>query len=147
MLSGGMLVLTKIRCYQDISKLKSFLERFNYLKLDGYVGDATFGYQRYLNQFFYQSEEWKRARREVILRDNGCDLGIEGREIMDRVYIHHMNPITPQDIEERTRYLLDPEYLICVSHDTHNAIHYGNQNNLIFAPADRSPNDTSPWRK
>lgn len=147
MRSVGMPDLMKIRCYEDISKLKSFQERFEYLKLDGYVGDATFGYRRYLNQFFYQSEEWKRARREVILRDHGCDLGIEGREIADRIYIHHMNPITPKDIEDRTRYLLDPEYLICVTKTTHDAIHYGNANNLMLEPVDRSPNDTSPWRK
>ena len=114
-----------IRTYTELMKLKTFKERFEYLKLSGVVGQDTFGYDRYLNQQFYKSKAWKRIRDQVIIRDNGCDLGIEDRDINSRIYVHHMNPITKSDILNMTDMLLDPEYLICVSKNTHDAIHYG----------------------
>lgn len=134
------------RTYTELSKLPTFKERFEYLRLDGAVGEATFGYDRYLNQVFYRSQVWKRVRDTVIVRDNGCDLGILGHEIYDKIIIHHMNPITIQDIERESEFLLNPEYLICVTHNTHNAIHYGDTNLLIDEPIIRTPFDTCPWR-
>lgn len=135
-----------IRRYSDLRVLETFNDRFDYLKLHGEVCAETFGFNRILNQQFYRSPEWRRVRNEVIMRDNGCDLGIEGYDL-DRIYIHHMNPITIQDIEDSTEFLLDPEFLICVSQDTHNAIHYGDgeliQNGKLI---ERKPNDTCPWR-
>jgi hypothetical protein len=134
--------------YSELVQLPSFEERFNYLKLDGRVCEETFGPERYLNQLFYKSEEWKRVRDEVIARDCGCDLGIPGREIQGPIYIHHMNPIDVTDIEHSSDFLLNPEYLICVSRDTHNAIHYSD---ISLATAndyvERSPGDTTLWRK
>lgn len=138
---------TEIRTYTELSKLSTFKERFEYLRLDGFVGEATFGYDRYLNQVFYRSQVWKRVRDIVIIRDNGCDLGILGHEIYDKIIIHHMNPITIQDIERESEFLLNPEYLICVTHNTHNAIHYGDANLLIDEPIIRTPFDTCPWRQ
>ena len=136
------------RTYTELSRLKTFEERFDYLKLNGSVAIDTFGGHRWLNQDFYRSPEWKRIRRKVILRDAGCDLGIEGREIIkpDKVYIHHMNPLTLYDIEHLTKYVINPEYLICCSHATHNAIHYGDKTQLFLGFVERSPNDTCPWR-
>lgn len=136
----------KIRNYTELSKLKTFEERFEYLKLSGAVGRETFGFDRYLNQAFYQSLEWRAVRDYVILRDNGCDLGIEGREIHGKVLIHHMNQVTKEDLENRSPWIFDPEYLICTYHKTHNAIHYGDSNLLDKEPIERRPNDTSPWR-
>ena len=137
-----------IRCYSELSKLETFEERYEYLRLDGIVGEETFGFDRYLNQQFYQNDpEWKRSRRFVIMRDLGCDLGIEGREIHGRVIVHHMNPITTYDLINRTKYLLDPEYLICTLDSTHNAIHYGDEQLLMKGPVERTRNDTCPWRK
>ena len=136
----------KIKTYSELSELTTFKERFEYLRLDGAVGESTFGYDRYLNQVFYRSQVWKRIRDTVIIRDNGCDLGILGHEIYDKIIIHHMNPITIQDIEKESEFLLNPEYLICVSHNTHNAIHYGDTNLLIDEPIIRTPFDTCPWR-
>ena len=136
---------TKIRCYSELKRLKTFEERFDYLKLAGTVGYDTFGFDRYLNQDFYRSAIWKRIRKEVILRDNGCDLGIEGRELNYGLYIHHMNPITKEDILEQTEFLLNPEFLICTSATTHNAIHYGDKNSLNLDPVERRPNDTCLW--
>lgn len=136
----------KIKTYSELSELTTFKERFEYLRLDGAVGESTFGYDRYLNQVFYRSQVWKRIRDTVIIRDNGCDLGILGREIYDKIIIHHMNPITIQDIEKESEFLLNPEYLICVTHNTHNAIHYGDTNLLIDEPIVRTPFDTCPWR-
>lgn len=136
-----------IRTYSELIKLPTFEERFRYLKLDGSVGVETFGYDRYLNQAFYTSDEWKALRNKIILRDNGCDLGIEGREIYSRVIIHHMNPITKDDILQRTEFLLNPEYLICTMKNTHDAIHYGDENLLFKGPVERSKNDTCPWRR
>ena len=136
-----------IRTYSELSKLKTFKERFTYLRLSGFVGKENFGFDRYLNQVFYKSAKWRSIRDFVIVRDNGCDLGIEGREIYGKIIIHHMNPITIQDIEQESDFLLDPEFLISTVHETHNAIHYGDENLLILAPIERKPNDTCPWRR
>lgn len=136
-----------IKSYSELSTLQTFDERFNYLRLDGVVGKDTFGFDRIFNQRFYKSEEWKSVRDFVIVRDNGCDLGIEGREIYgNRIIIHHMNPISMEDIEKQSSFLLDPEYLITTIHRTHNAIHYGDESLLIRGPIERSKNDTCPWR-
>lgn len=136
-----------IRTYSELITLPTFEERFRYLKLDGDVGVETFGFDRYLNQAFYSSDEWKSIRNQVIIRDNGCDLGIEGREIYKRIIIHHMNPITKEDLLYKTEYLLNPEYLICTIKATHDAIHYGDENLLLKDPIERKPNDTCPWRR
>lgn len=140
--------MNTIKTYSELKKLNSFEERFKYLKLDGQVGASTFGFDRYINQKFYKSEEWKSVRNKVILRDGSCDLGIDSEEIYGRVYVHHMNPININDIKNVTDYLLNPEYLVTVSMDTHNAIHYGSENYTDkFKVIERSPNDTSPWIK
>ena len=144
---AGKVILMNIRTYSELSKLLTFEERFRYLSLDGKVGEETFGFDRYLNQMFYRSQKWKAVRDYVIVRDNGCDLGVEGYEIHGRIIIHHMNPITIRDIEKESDFLLDPEYLITTVHNTHNAIHYGDENLLIKAPIERSKNDTCPWKK
>lgn len=137
----------KIRTYEELSKLKTFEERYEYLKLDGSVGEETFGYDRYLNQQFYKYDpDWKKIRDEVIFRDNGCDLGIEGREINGLILVHHMNPITKDDILNRSEYLLNPNYLITTIKSTHDAIHYGSSDLLMKDPVVRSKNDTCPWR-
>lgn len=135
-----------IRTYTELSRLTSFKDRFRYLKLNGSVGTDTFGFDRYINQNFYRSSEWRSIRDQIIVRDNACDLGVEGYEIHGRIYIHHMNPILLEDIENRTEFLLNPEYLIATTHNTHNAIHYGDENLLIVAPVERSKNDTCPWK-
>lgn len=134
------------KTYSELSELKTFEERFEYLKLDGIVGQSTFGYDRYLNQRFYQSEEWKHIRREVIIRDNGCDLGLEGFDIRGRILIHHINPITVGDLVSRNHKVLDLENLIVVSNDTHQAIHYGDRSLLSQTLVERSKNDTCPWK-
>lgn len=137
-----------IRSYSELSKLETFEDRFNYLRLNGQVGRDTFGFDRIFNQQFYLSREWKRTRDHVIIRDNGCDLGVEGYEIHgQRIIIHHLNPISLEDIEKQTDFLLDPEYLITTIHLTHNAIHYGDENLLTRAPVERQRNDTCPWRR
>lgn len=138
--------MTNIRTYSELIKLPTFEERYAYLRLGGKVGEATFGFDRYLNQIFYKSDEWRSIRDEVIIRDNGCDLGIEGREIESYILIHHMNPITKQDILDRSEFLLNPEYLICTIKNTHDAIHYGDENLLIKDPIVRRKYDTCPWR-
>ncbi len=135
-----------IKCYSELIEIPTFEERFRYLQLNGSVGKDTFGFDRYMNQAFYQSREWKRVRDLVILRDNGCDLGVDGYTIYGKVLIHHMNPITVKDIATVSNFLMNPEYLICVSHDTHNAIHYGDENLIPKGPTIRTPNDTCPWR-
>ena len=135
-----------MRSYSELSKLNTFEERFRYLQLNGAVGQETFGLDRYLNQRFYRSQKWKSVRDAVIIRDNGCDLGIKDRMIFGRVLIHHMNPISLDDIRQQSELLLNPEYLVCVSHDTHNAIHYGDENLLITLPIERTKNDTCPWK-
>ena len=136
-----------VRTYSELIKIPTFEERFKYLQLSGFVGKETFGFDRYLNQNFYRSAEWKRIRDQVIVRDNGCDLGIEDRTIAGKILIHHMNPINNKDILNMTDILLNPEYLICVSHITHNAIHYGNEDLLIKDPVVRFKNDTCPWKR
>lgn len=135
-----------IRTYSELIKLPTFKERFEYLSLKGCVGKETFGWERYINQAFYRSKEWKDVRNFVIVRDCGCDLGIPGREIPDRILIHHMNPILPKDIVLSNDFILDPEYLICTTHNTHEAIHYGSEELLISEPVERTPNDTCPWK-
>lgn len=138
--------MPKIRTYTELNRFPTFEERFRYLTTGGKVGDITFGGSRFLNQDFYRSVEWKRIRDLVIIRDNGCDLGIEDRPIYGRVMIHHLMPIVKDDLILRTDYLLNPEYMICVSHQTHNAIHYGSEDSLQKDYVPRSPNDTCPWR-
>jgi len=136
-----------IRSYSEMLQYPSFMERFRYLMLTGQVGDMTFGGRRYLNQAFYSSPEWKRTRRRVIIRDNGCDLGVEGYEIHGPIYVHHLNPITTDDIEDRSPKLFDMDNLICVSYLTHEAITYGSEDILPKDPVVRRPNDTCPWKK
>ena len=136
------------RCYSELIKFETFEERFEYLKLNGVVGDVTFGYDRYLNQTLYRSNDWKKARRDVIIRDEGCDLGILDRIIIGRIIVHHMNPISIEDIEKKNPEIFNPDYLICVSNDTHNAIHYGDESLLIKSTlVERRPNDTCPWKE
>lgn len=136
-----------IKTYSELIRLHTFEERYQYLRLRGKVGEDTFGFDRYLNQAFYKSDEWKNIRDIVILRDNGCDLGMPDREIRERILIHHMNPITKDDIINRTDFLLNPEYLICTIKNTHDAIHYGDENLLIKDPVQRSKYDTCPWKR
>ena len=139
--------MMSIKTYSELLTIHTFKERYEYLRLRGIVGEETFGFDRYLNQVFYKSSEWLNIRDYVIVRDNGCDLGIEGREIFNNIIIHHMNPIRVEDITNRNPDILNPEYLICVSHATHNAIHYGDANQLNLSPIGRTPNDTCPWKK
>lgn len=135
-----------IKSYRELICLHTFEERFDYLKLKGTVGESTFGFNRYLNQILYSSTEWKHLRNQLIIRDDGCDLGIIGREIFHRAVLHHINPITPNDLELNRRCLLDPNNLIITTHDTHNAIHYGDESLLTQLPQDRSKGDTCPWK-
>ena len=144
---GRMTTKMSIRTYSELITLPTFEARFKYLQLNGQVGKDTFGFDRYINQNFYRSLEWKRVRDKVILRDNGCDLGVEGYEIHGRILIHHMNPITIKDIESMSEYLLNPEYLISTVHNTHNAIHYGDESLLITAPIEGRKNDTCLWKR
>lgn len=137
----------KIRTYSELSKFGTFKERYDYLRLGGIVGKETFGFDRYLNQIFYKSPEWLSIRNFVIVRDNGCDLGIGGHEIHGKILIHHMNPISKDDVLKRSDFLLNPEYLISTILSTHNAIHYGDDNLLISEPIVRSKNDTCPWKR
>lgn len=136
-----------IRTYTELMKLQTFEERFRYLKLVARVGEETFGFDRYLNQQFYHSQEWKSIRNEIIIRDNACDLGITGREMNKGIIIHHMNPITKDDLIHQSDFLLNPDYLICVSKKTHSAIHYGDESLLFDSLVERSKNDTCPWRR
>ena len=135
-----------IKTYSELIALPTFEERYKYLRLNGRVGEDTFGFDRYLNQNFYRSAEWRRIRDRVIVRDNGCDLAIDDRIIYGKILIHHMNPITDKDLFNLSDILLDPEYLICVSHNTHNAIHYGDGERLVKDPIVRTKNDTCPWK-
>lgn len=135
----------KVKTYKEMSRLETFEERFDYLKLNGSVGSDTFGFDRWLNQKFYRSKEWKRRRDQIIIRDNGCDLGIPGREIQGKIIIHHINPITVEDICDITEYLMNPDYLVCTSQNTHNAIHYGDTNLLPKDPIIRKQGDTKLW--
>ena len=136
-----------IRTYSELITLPTFEERYRYLRLGGNVGEETFGFDRYLNQTFYKTKEWRALRNHIIVRDCGCDLGVSDREIYGRIIIHHMNPITVDDIKRRSEFLLNPEYLISTSHNTHQAISYGDEGLLITMPVERSKNDTCPWRR
>lgn len=138
--------MTKIRTYTELCTFRTFKERYEYLKLDGIVGESTFGFDRYLNQVFYRSQKWRSIRDQVIIRDEGCDLGVEGYDIYNKIIIHHMNPISVDDIENESDYLLNPEFLICTTHNTHNAIHYGDERLLATGPIARTKNDTCPWK-
>lgn len=135
-----------IRTYSELITIPTFEERFEYLQLKGSVGKDTFGYDRYLNQVLYRSPEWKRLRNQIIIRDCGCDLACEGYDIHSKVLIHHLNPITVEDVLARSRKVFDPDNLVCVSHNTHNAIHYGGVDLLVTGPIIRTKNDTCPWR-
>ncbi len=135
----------RIRTYSEFSRLESFEDRFNYLNLKGVVGETTFGFERHLNQKFYTSREWRLVRDEVISRDLGLDLGVPGFEIYDRILIHHMNPMSPGDIVHSDGSILDPEFLIATTHNTHNAIHYGDASILRLPVAARRPGDTKLW--
>lgn len=135
-----------IRCYSDLRQIDSFKERYLYLKLNGRVGEETFGYDRWVNQTLYKSQKWKRIRNEIIIRDNGCDLGMDGYELDSFIMVHHMNPITLEDIEEERDIIFDPENLICCSSRTHKAIHFGDESLLPKEPIIRTPGDTCLWK-
>lgn len=137
---------TTIKTYSELITLPTFMERYRYLRLGGRVGEDTFGFDRWINQKFYKDPEWLAVRDYVIVRDLGCDLAMSDREIAGRILVHHMNPITKEDILLRTEFLLDPEYLICTSKNTHDAIHYGDESLLYSEPIQRRKNDTCPWR-
>lgn len=141
-----MVILMRIKTYSELITFSTFEDRFEYLQLKGIVGQETFGFDRYLNQILYNSKEWKHLRNEIIVRDNGCDLALEGFEIHGRILIHHINPITIDDVIKRREMVFDPENLICVTHNTHNAIHYGDKSLLITGPIERRANDTCPWK-
>ena len=143
---AAMVNQMSIKTYSELITLPTFEERYRYLKLGGKVGEETFGFDRYLNQKFYRSEEWRQLRNFVIVRDGGCDLAIDGREIHGRILVHHMNPLRKEDVVNKTKFLLDPEYLICTIKNTHDAIHYGDESLLITAPIERTKFDTCPWR-
>lgn len=137
-----------IRTYSELIALPTFEERYDYLKLDGKVGEETFGSDRWLNQLFYKKDlDWLAIRDKIIIRDNGCDLAVSGRDIHSRILIHHMNPITKEDILCRSEFLLNPEYLICTTKNTHDAIHYGDESLLVKDPVKRYKNDTCPWKR
>ena len=136
-----------IRTYSDLVKLGTFVERYQYLKLHGVVGGDTFGFDRYLNQVLYRSKEWRDLRHRIIVRDNGCDMALEGWDICGPVTVHHMNPLTVKDVDERNPDIFEPEFLVCVSHNTHNAIHYSDESLLPKEPIERRAGDTCPWKK
>lgn len=137
-----------IRTYSELIQIPTFKERFRYLKLSGSIGEATFGYDRYLNQNFYRSNEWKTVRNNIIVRDMGCDMALEGYEIGGKIFIHHINPINVDDIVNVTEHLMNPEFLVCVSQETHNAIHFGDESILRSKVlVERRPNDTCPWKE
>lgn len=139
--------MMKIRTYSELLSLPTYEDRLNYLRIGGSVGSKTFGFDRYLNQDFYRSREWKRLREEIFVRDLGCDLAIENRPILDKYIVHHMNPISQDDIIHSTEYLLNPEYLITVDPDTHNIIHYEGKINRPPSFVERKPNDMCPWKQ
>ena len=136
-----------IRTFSELSRFPSFIERYRYLRLGGTVGNSTFGFDRYLNQALYSSQRWRRVRDKVIIRDEGCDLGIPDYQIGNGLIVHHINPITVDDIEEYNNEVFEPEFLICVSPSTHNAIHFGDETLLPALPIERRPGDTCPWRR
>lgn len=139
--------MTTTKSYSELMRLKTFEERYRYLRIGGAVGKETFGYDRYLNQILYTSQDWRNFRNPIILRDNGCDLACRDRELESRVIVHHINPITVEDVLNRDPKIFDPENVICVSHNTHQAIHYGDENLLYKNPVERKPNDTCPWKR
>jgi len=136
----------KIRTFSELRRIPTFKERYEYLRLVGIVGESIFGFDRHLNQVLYTSKRWRRTRDNIIIRDDGCDLGVKGYEIYDRIYVHHMNPITIEEIEMESDTLFDPNFLICTSFNTHNAITYGSEHLLPQLPIERRPNDTCPWK-
>lgn len=136
----------KIKSYYEMCSFSTFIERFNYLKLNGKVGIETFGFDRYLNQVLYCSQEWKRFRRQVIIRDNGCIFGLDGYNINGRLIVHHINPITLEQIEQRDPMIFSMENVVCVTHNVHEAIHYGDESLIPTDPIIRKPNDTCPWK-
>lgn len=135
------------KSYLELIQIPTFQERYEYLKIGGRIGEETFGFDRHLNQTLYRSSEWKRFRRQVIIRDKGCDLGCEGYELYDKILIHHINPITINDVLDRASCVFDPNNVICTSLNTHNAIHYGDSELLVTEPIERTKNDTCPWKK
>lgn len=137
--------MAKIRSYNELRRLRTFEDRFDYLSLKGIVGQSTFGFDRWLNQAFYKSKQWKDVRDRVIVRDDGCDLGIQGYEIYSELLVHHMNPLSAEDIENGESWILDPDFLITTSLQTHNAIHYGDERLLPKGPIIRQPGDTRLW--
>ena len=143
----GMVIQMSIRTYSELITIPTFIERFRYLKIGGTIGEDTFGYDRYLNQILYRSDEWKRFRRDIIVRDNGCDLACDNYEIIGNILVHHINPITVEDVLRRDPKIFDPENVISTSLNTHNAIHYGDESLLITEPIIRTKNDTCPWRR
>lgn len=136
-----------IKTYSELIKLPTFVERYRYLRLGGKIGEETFGFERYLNQLFYRDPHWRSIRDLVIIRDNGCDLACEGYDIVGNILVHHINPITAEDILHRDPKVFDPENLITTVLNTHNAIHYGDESLLITEPIERMPNDTCPWKR
>lgn len=142
-----MSTTTIIRTYSELITIPTFIERYQYLRIGGRVGEETFGFDRWINQLFYKDDEWLEVRDYVIVRDCGCDLGMLDREIKTRILVHHMNPISKEDILRRSKFLLDPEYLICTMKSTHDAIHYGDESKLALGPIVRMRNDTCPWRR
>lgn len=136
----------KIKSYSEMCSFSTFIERFNYLKLNGKVGIETFGFDRYLNQVLYCSQEWKRFRRQVIIRDNGCVFGLDGYNINGRLIVHHINPITLEQIEQRDPMIFSMENVVCVTHNVHEAIHYGDESLIPTDPIIRKPNDACPWK-
>ena len=138
---------TTTKSYSELMRLNTFEERYRYLRIGGAVGKETFGYDRYLNQILYNSQDWRNFRNPIIVRDNGCDLAFPDRELESRVIVHHINPITVEDVLNRDPKIFDPENVICVSHNTHQAIHYGDENLLYKNPVERKPNDTCPWKR
>lgn len=139
--------MTTIKTYSELIILPTFIERFNYLKIGGQVGEQTFGYDRYLNQILYRTPEWKRFRRDIVVRDMGCDLACDDREIVGKVIVHHLNPLLIDDVVNLSPKIFDPENVVCCSLDTHNAIHYGDTNLLMKEPVVRTKNDTCPWKR
>lgn len=135
----------RTRSYSELRQLSTFEERFDYLSLQGEVGEATFGFDRWLNQRFYRSSEWRHARDLVVFRDQACDLGVAGYDIHAQLLVHHINPVTPEDLQHGELWVLDPEYLITTTHRTHNALHYGDQTLVRRAPVERRPGDTRLW--
>lgn len=140
------MITTMSKSYVELIRLSTFMDRYQYLRLDGRVGVETFGYDRYLNQILYHTPEWRRFRRDIIIRDKACDLGCEGYEIYDKILIHHLNPITVDDVLNRDQKIFDPNNVISTSLNTHNAIHYGDERLLASEPIVRTKNDTCPWK-